>query len=655
MQTLSIDIETYSSIDIKKSGVYKYAAAPDFQVMLFAYSFAGGPVQIIDLTKDKLPESMVYQLTAPHVLKTAFNAAFERTCLSRHLGVELDPAQWDCTMVRAGRAGYPMSLATTAKAINLAQEKMSSGAALIRYFSIPCKPTKANGGRERNLPEHAPEKWQEFMDYCMQDVVVETAIRDVVEKVPVTEFETRLWQLDQKINDKGVEVDMQFVNNALRINADYVENLHTEAVDITGLDNPNSVAQLITWLNDNGEEVETLRKADVKELLTQLESRDICDGNAVRRILEIRQEMAKTSVKKYQAMQDAVGSDGRIRGLLQFYGANRTGRWAGRLVQVQNLPQNHIHDLDLARETVREGDGEWLEMLYGNVPDTLSQLIRTAFVAGEGKRFIVADFSAIEARVIAWFAGEKWRMEVFATHGKIYEASAAQMFKVPIESITKGSDLRQKGKVSELALGYQGGTGALITMGALNMGLTEDELPELVQRWRSANPAIVALWDGLNRAALAAIERPGSIQVSRNQLVKLQVKNGNLYIQLPSGRLLCYVRAKTGLNRFGGRSILYQGMDQTTKQWTQQETYGGKLAENIVQAIARDCLAVAMMRMDEAGYNVIMHVHDEIVMEMLYGAGSTKEVDQIMGEAISWAPGLPLTAESFESEYYKKD
>jgi len=648
MKTLSIDIETFSSVDIKKSGVYPYVESPDFEILLFAYSVDGGPVEIGDMTAWELPASIIRMLLDPTVLKTAYNAAFERLCLSKHLGVVLPVEQWECTMVRAASAGYPLGLGATAKAMGLEQEKDTAGAALIRYFCIPCKPTKTNAGRTRNLPGHAPAKWEDFKEYCRQDVVVEMAIRQRVKDFKMPVFEKQLWFLDQKINDTGIELDQTFMQNAIQINSAYMEKLNTEAVELTGLDNPNSVAQLTGWLADQGEQVETLRKADVKELLEG----DL-EGEA-RRVLEIRQEMSKTSVKKYNAMSYTVCRDSRVRGLLQFYGANRTGRWAGRLVQFQNLPQNHISDLELARNIVRSGDGDLLEMLYGNVPDTLSQLIRTAFVAGEGKRFIVADFSAIEARVIAWLAGERWRLDVFNTHGKIYEASAAQMFKIPIEQITKGSDLRQKGKVAELALGYQGGVGALEAMGALKMGLTAEELPELVAKWRDANPAIVSLWNILNKAGLEAVGKPGKLeQVNRG--IKLKVKNDALYIQLPSGRLLCYVGARITQNRFGSPSIQYKGMDQTTKQWKDLETYGGKLTENIVQAIARDCLADAMLRLDDSGYKIVMHIHDEVVLEVPKGVGSTQEVDEIMSQPISWAEGLPLNADSFETEFYKKD
>lgn len=648
MSTLSIDIETFSSVDIRKSGVYKYVESPDFEILMMAYSVDGDPVQVIDLTKDYPEFWLLKRLTDPKVLKTAYNAAFERTCLAKFFEKPMPAEQWDCTMVRAARAGYPMGLDAAAKAMGLTQEKMDSGKALIRYFSMPCKPTKANGGRTRNLPEYAPEKWNEYMDYCRQDVVVETSIRDRVLSLPVTETEKKLWVLDQKINDTGIELDTHFMGNAIRISEEYMKAMQCEAVSITGLDNPNSVAQLTGWLADQGEQVDTLRKADVKEMLEG----DV-DGE-VRRMLEIRQEMSKTSVKKYTAMREMVCKDSRVKGLLQFYGANRTGRWAGRGVQFQNLPQNHIPDLDLARSVVSAGDGEMLDILYGNVPDTLSQLIRTSFVAGEGKRFIVADFSAIEARVIAWLAGERWRLEVFNTHGKIYEASAAQMFRIPIDQITKGSDLRQKGKVSELALGYQGGVGALEAMGALKMGLTAEELPDLVQKWRDANPAIVQLWYILNKAALSAVGKPGKLE-EVNRGIRLQVKNGSLYIKLPSGRLLSYVNARLGQNRFGSPSILYKGMDQTTKQWKDLETYGGKLTENIVQAIARDCLAEAMLRLDTAGYKIVMHIHDEVVLEVPVDSGSTEEVDGIMSQPIEWAKGLPLTADSFETSFYKKD
>ncbi|GAB1462197.1 DNA polymerase [Pedobacter sp.] len=655
MKTLAIDIETYSSNDLIKSGVYKYVEAPDFAILLFACSIDGKPIEVFDLTKlntdNKVRERsrIVFQaLTDPNVLKTAFNANFERTCISKFFNLILPPEQWECTMVKASMLGLPLSLDAVAKVLKLEDQKDSKGKALIRYFSIPCKPTKANGGRTRNLPEHDPEKWQQFIDYCEQDVRTELAIREKIKFFEIPETERKLWNLDQKINDEGIIIDPVFVENAISLDAINKERLTKEAIEITGLSNPNSAAQLKTWLSDEtGTEVTSLTKEAIPVLLEDTD----CD--TVTRVLNIRQEMAKTSVKKYEAMRKAICEDSCVRGLLQFYGANRTGRWAGRLVQVQNLPQNHLVDLDLARQLVLSNDLEMLEMLYGNVPDTLSQLIRTAFVAPENSRFIVADFSAIEARVIAWLAGEKWRLDVFNTHGKIYEASAAQMFKVPIESVTKGSPLRQKGKVSELALGYQGGPNALIKMGALKQGLTEDELPKLVAMWRNANPAIVRLWDDIEDAAITAVSEGVPVQIMFG--IRFLVERGILFIELPSKRRLAYLKPNLKPSKFGGLSLTYEGMNQTTKQWGVQDTYGGKLVENIVQAIARDCLAEAMLKVDAAGYKIAMTIHDEIVCEMPNDKGSLEEINALMGAPISWAKGLPLTADSYETVYYKKD
>lgn len=658
MKNLAIDIETYSSEDLTKTGVYKYASAEDFEILLFAYAYDDEPVQVIDLASgERMPAQVYGDLINPCVLKTAFNANFEITCIQEavknikppadwRIGY-LPPAQWECTMVKSAMLGLPMNLAGVAQALNLEQQKMSVGRALIRYFSMPCKPTKANGGRTRNLPHHDPEKWELFKEYCKQDVETERAIRYKQTWFTIPEKERELWLLDQRINSTGVLIDRQMVGNAIAMDDEQKEILTAEATELTGLDNPNSPAQLKEWLTDQtGEAVESLTKTAIPELIENSE----CEN--VTRVLELRQEMAKTSTKKYQAMLDAVCPDGRVRGLLQFYGASRTGRWAGRLVQVQNLPQNHLPDLDLARQTVKEGDRELTEMLYGNVPDTLSQLIRTAFVAPEGHRFIVADFSAIEARVTAWIAGEKWRLDVFASHGKIYEASASQMFKVPIESIDKGSPLRQKGKIAELALGYQGGVGALKTMGGERMGLSEDEMQEIVDSWRNANSNIVRLWYDIQGAAMNAISMQGNTIEMRG--CKFKVSRGLLWITLPSGRSLCYAKPSIGKNRFGGDSITYWGINQTTRKWEKQETYGGKLVENIVQAIARDCLAHSMLRLAEEGFKIVMHVHDEVVIEA-DESKTLEEACEIMGEPISWAPGLLLRADGYETKYYMKD
>lgn len=652
MRTLAIDIETYSPVDLAQSGIYPYSESPDFEILLFAYAFDDEPVKIIDIAQgERLPLDVLKALTDPDVQKTAFNAAFERICIGRFFSLDLPIAEWDCTMVRSAMLGLPLSLDAVSRALKLPEEKMVVGKALIRYFSIPCNPTKANGGRSRNLPRHDPGKWELFKRYCIRDVEVERAIRKRVSAYRPTDFERKLWVLDQQINDRGVGLDMDLVESALLIDERTRQALIKEASDITGLPNPNSAVQLKEWLSRETEEtVESLTKEAVSELLPRVSSA------RASRVLQIRRELAKTSVKKYEAMSRAVCRDSRIRGLLQYYGANRTGRWAGRLVQVHNLPQNHLKDLDLARQTVLEKDPQLVELLFGNVPDTLSQLIRTALIAKEGHTFFVADFSAIEARVIAYLAGEKWRLDVFRTHGKIYEASASQMFKVPIESVTKGSPLRQKGKIAELALGYQGGVGALQAMGALKMGVPQEELPELVEGWRAANPAIVKLWDKVNRAATRAVEEQRCVDLGHG--IDFSFENGHLFVKLPSGRRLCYLYARIGKNRFGSPSLLFDGMDQTTKKWGTMETYGGKLVENIVQAVARDCLAVAMMRMDEAGYEIVFHVHDEVISEVEDtpdNADRLRAMCSLMGKPIPWAPGLPLRADGYITKYYKKD
>jgi len=647
MAILSIDIETYSGVDLTKSGVYAYTEAPDFEILLFGYAFDDGPVEIVDLASGEgLPAEVFEALTDPTTIKTAFNANFERTCLAKHFNKPMPPEQWRCTQAHALTLGLPIRLEDVAKALKLKHQKDNAGKALIRYFSIPCKPTKANGRRTRNLPEHASEKWEQFKAYCRQDVEVERAIRERLLQYPMQE--QKLWELDQRINDTGVRIDPVLVKNAIACDTIYQEKLLAEATRLTGLDNPNSVSQLKKWLKEAVDlEVESLNKESVLELLKQTKS------NTVKRVLELRQELAKTSVKKYQAMERAKCRDDRIRGLLQFYGANRTGRWAGRLVQVQNLPQNKLKDLDLARNLLLTGQYDALELLFDSVPVVLSQLIRTAFIPSPGCRFVVADFSAIEARVIAWLAGEKWRMDVFNSHGKIYEASAAQMFKVPVESITKGNPLRQKGKIAELALGYQGSKGALITMGALNMGLTEEELPGLVTTWRQANPAIVRLWQDVENAALTAVreKRPVLIQYG----VVFTYESGILFIRLPSGRRLAYVKPKIEVEeRFNKKGLTYEGYEQG--KWSRLKTYGGKLVENIIQATARDCLAKALLRLDAAMYKIVMHVHDEAVLEVPENNScALEDACEIMARPIEWAPGLPLRADGFECNYYRKD
>ncbi|WP_462425737.1 DNA polymerase [Fusobacterium varium] len=657
MKHLSIDIETYSSVDIKKSGMYKYALSDDFQILLFAYSIDFGEVKIIDLAKGEiLPGEVVSALNDKNIIKHAYNAPFEWWCLNQ-AGYKTEIDQWRDTMFHGLYCGYTAGLGATGTAIGLPQDKKkdTTGKALIKLFCVPCKPTKKNGGRLRNLPHHEPEKWELFKNYCIQDVVTETEIYKRLSNFPVPQEEQELWVLDQKINAYGVKIDTELVKGALSINDIVTAELTEEAIQVTGLDNPNSAAQLGKWLKEKtGQDIENLQKGTVSELIGSLE-----DKEAVR-VLEIRQELAKTSIKKYVAMEEAICPDGRIRGLLQFYGANRTGRWAGRLVQVQNLPRNYLETLDYAREIVKSQDANFLKLVYGNVSDTLSQLIRTAFVPSEGHKFVVADFSAIEARVIAWLAGEQWRQEVFATHGKIYEASASQMFGVPIELIKKGNPeyaLRQKGKVAELALGYGGSSGALIAMGALDMGLEEKELPDVVRRWRNANKRITDLWYGIENAVIKLMETgetQGLKGIIFSREIDLIYGQDFLTIKLPSGRKLFYPKPHLKENRFGSNALHYFGVNQTTKKWEVQETYGGKLVENIVQAISRDCLAVTLKRLESEGLQTVMHIHDEAVIDADLNVDLDK-VCELMGQPIEWAPGLLLKAAGFESSYYMKD
>lgn len=657
MKHLSIDIETYSSVDIKKAGMYKYALSDDFQILLFAYSIDFGEVKIIDLAKGEiLPEVIIAALDDKNIIKHAYNAPFEWWCLNQ-AGYKTEIDQWRDTMFHGLYCGYTAGLGATGTAIGLPQDKKkdTTGKALIKLFCVPCKPTKKNGGRLRNLPHHEPEKWELFKNYCIQDVVTETEIYKRLSNFPVPQEEQELWVLDQKINAYGVKIDTKLVRGALNINDAVTAELTEEAVQVTGLDNPNSAAQLGKWLKEKtGQDIENLQKGTVSELIGSLE-----DKEAVR-VLEIRQELAKTSIKKYIAMEEAICPDGRVRGLLQFYGANRTGRWAGRLVQVQNLPRNYLETLDYAREIVKSQDADFLKLVYGNVSDTLSQLIRTAFVPSEGHKFVVADFSAIEARVIAWLAGEQWRQEVFATHGKIYEASASQMFGVPIELIKKGNPeyaLRQKGKVAELALGYGGSSGALIAMGALDMGLEEKELPDVVRRWRNANKRITDLWYGIENAVIKLMETgetQGLKGIIFSREIDLIYGQDFLTIKLPSGRKLYYPKPHLKENRFGSNALHYFGVNQTTKKWEVQETYGGKLVENIVQAISRDCLAVTLKRLEDEGLQTVMHIHDEAVIDADLNVDLDK-VCELMGQPIEWAPGLLLKAAGFESSYYMKD
>jgi len=656
-QHLSIDIETKSSVDIGKAGLYKYAQSEDFGVLLFAYQIGNQPVEIIDLAMgEQIPVWLQNDLKDPRVIKHAYNAAFEWYCLNR-AGYETPLEQWRCTMVHGLYCGYVAGLEATGKAIGLPQDKqkLSTGKALIRYFCVPCKPTKSNGGRTWNLPKHAPEKWVLFKDYCKQDVVTEHEILKRLRQFPMPEDEIQLWRMDVLMNAFGVKVDMDLIAGALAIDSISTQRLLDEAQTITGLSNPNSTAQLLPWLTENGVDLPNLQKATVTETLDR---EDIPE--TVKRVLRIRQQLGKTSIKKYVAMDTAKGADHRVRGLTQYYGANRTGRWAGRMVQMQNLPRNYLKTLDEARKIVKQRNYEGLKMIYGNVPDTLSQLIRTAFIPSDGHKFVVADFSAIEARVIAWLAGEQWVNEVFATHGRIYEATASQMFHVPVEKIKKGNpeySLRQKGKVATLALGYQGGTNALIAMGALNMGLSEDELPDIVQRWRGANKRICDLWYAVEQTALSVMQtaRPQAI----NGLI-FALEGDMIYgqyfltVQLPSGRKLFYPKPFLQENQFGRMAIHYYNVGQNTRKWEVTSTYGGKMTENIVQAIARDCLAETLKRVAAKGPQVVFHVHDEVIIDAPMDV-TVDEICGLMAEPIPWAPGLILKGAGFESQYYRKD
>lgn len=652
MNTLSIDLETYSEIDIKKCGAYRYAADPSFEVMLFAYSVDYGPVTVIDLMDGvEIPLHIQDAIFDPKVLKTAFNANFERVCLAKHFGKPINPAQWECTMVLAAQIGLPLSLEAVSSVMRLDKAKMKEGKDLIRYFCVPCKPTKVNGGRTRNMPEDSPEKWSRFVEYNRRDVEVENHVRQALQDYRPGGQEHHLWCIDQKINDMGVPVDLTLVRNAIDFDQRFKATLEGEAIALSGLDNPNSVSQVKTWLKETeGVEVESLNKKAMPEVMEQVKSDEARD------FLEIRKELSKSSTKKYDAILRSVCPDGKIRGLFQFYGANRTGRSAGRLVQVQNLPQNHLPDLEVARSLVRNGDYEMLELLYGSVTSTLSELIRTALVPEPGCRFIVSDFSAIEARVIAWFAGEEWVLEEFRNEGKIYEATAANMFGIPKELIKKGNpeyEYRQKGKVAALALGYQGGANALIAMGALNAGIAEEELPTLVQLWRRANKHIVRWWASLEEAAFEALENGRA--TDGIGLVTFRFEDGHLFMDLPSGRSLCYYHAKLGKNRFGNPSIHYEGMNQVTKKWETQDTYGGKLAENAVQGTARDLLMGAIDRLDQVGFDIRMHIHDEVVINEPIGGRTIEEVCEIMGQSVNWAEGLPLRADGYETAFYRKD
>ena len=642
---MGIDIETYSSAPLPKCGVYRYCDAPDFEILLFSYAFDDEPVQTIDLaSSETLPKEAISALGDPNIIKAAYNAQFERVCLSRYLGHWLDPHQWRCTMVMAAYLTLPGRLADAAVALGTTEKKMEEGKDLIRYFSVPCKPTKTNGGRTRNLPADAPEKWAVYKQYNAQDVDTERAIRKALEKYPLPEQEWELYALDQQINDRGVRVDKKLVKNAITVDAAFSQAACQRAKELTGLENPGSVNQLKAWLADQDMPMESLAKKIVQEKAAQT------DG-IVSELLNLRLELSKTSVKKYEAMARCVCRDGRVHGLLQFYGANRTGRWAGRLVQAQNLPQNHLPDLELAREIVKSGDEELLDALFASVPGTLSELIRTAFIPRDGCRFLVADFSAIEARVLAWLANEEWVLEEFRGKGKIYEATASRMFHVPQESIIKGNPnyaYRQKGKQATLSCGYGGGVGALKAMGAK---MPEAEMQPLVDAWRAANPNIVAFWSALDRAARTVIRRKTSAHVGK---VTLYWQDDKMFMRLPSGRNLCYQSPHFTENGFGSDAIGYYAPN-AAGQMVVQETFGGKLAENATQAIARDILAHALLTLEKNGYPVVFHVHDEAVIEKPTGQGSLEEACRLMAIAPDWAKDLPLRADGYECAYYRKD
>ena len=649
MKKLSCDIETFSDVDLIRCGVYKYADSPNFEMLLFAYAVDDGDVHIIDIAGgEELPEEIIQAIKSDTVVKTAYNAQFERVCLSRYLklpeGEYLNPQSWYCTAVQAAELALPLSLADVGSVLGLERQKMTEGKELIKYFCVPCKPTKSNGNRTRNRPCHDINKWETFKKYCMRDVDVERQIADKLKMYPISDEEHRLYVLDQIINDRGVLVDSELAEQAVKLNSIQTAVAVEQAYMITGLENPNSVTQLKQWLKENGVEIESLSKKAVKSLA------DETDGD-VSKMLKLRLLMAKTSVKKYEAVIRSVCSDNRVHGMMRFCGANRTGRWSGNILQPQNLPQNHLPDLTLARDIVKDGDFEMLDMMFGNVPNVLSELIRTVLIPKPNHRFIVADFSAIEARVLAWIAGEQWRIDTFKNGGDIYCASASKMFKVPVEKNGVNGELRQKGKISELACGYGGSVGALKNMGAVEMGVQENELQGLINDWRNANPHIVRFWYEVGNAAMKAIKEKTTVPLGK---LVFAYERGILFIRLPSGRRLSYIKPRIGTNRFGGDSITYMGIN-SAKKWDRLETFGGKLTENIVQGTARDLLANALINAANAGYDTVFHVHDEIICEVPNGYGSVDELCRLMCIKPEWADGLPLNADGFECEYYKKE
>lgn len=646
MNTLSIDIETYSDIPLQKTGVYRYCESPNFEILLFGYSIDSGPVQVVDLAcGEHIPKEVLAALEDDSVIKWAFNAAFERVCLSRYLGYPtgeyLDPESWHCSMVWAATMGLPLSLEGVGAVLGLEKQKLTEGKELIKYFCQPCLPTKANGQRTRNRPFHAPDKWELFKRYNARDVEAEMGIQQKLSKFPVPPQVWEEYDIDQEINDRGVRIDMELVEQAIQMDARSRQELTDAMKRMTALENPNSVQQMKQWLSDNGMETDSLGKKVVAELLKTAPPE-------LAEVLTLRQQLAKSSVRKYQAMEKTVCSDNRARGMFMFYGANRTGRFSGRNIQLQNLPQNHLPDLAEARALVRSGDFDAVKLLYEDVPDTLSQLIRTAFIPRDGAQFLVADFSAIEARVIAWFAGETWRQEVFSTGGDIYCASASQMFKVPVEKHGINGHLRQKGKIAELALGYGGSIGAIKAMGALEMGLTEEELPQLVDAWRQSNPNIVKFWWAVDKAVMEAVRYK---HTTSDYGLTFSCRSGMLFIILPSGRKLAYVKPKVGTNKFGGECITYEGIG-STKKWERLDSYGPKFVENIVQATARDILCYAMRTLRCC--SIVMHIHDELVIEA-DPRMSLEAVCEQMGRTPPWAKGLLLRADGYATPFYKKD
>lgn len=643
MKRLSIDLETYSSVDLGKSGVYKYAESEDFEILLFAYSIDDGEVKVVDLASGEIiPEEILAALSDESVEKWAFNANFERVCLSRFLGKRLKPQGWYCTMIWSAYMGLPLSLEKVGEVLRLDKQKMNEGKALIRYFSIPCKPTKTNGMRTRNLPHHDLKKWSTFKEYNQRDVETEMAIKKKLSAFPMPKTEWENYWIDQNINDRGILIDEVLVDSAIKFDEILREENMDRAIELTGLENPNSPLQLKEWLNKKGLEIDSLAKKDVESALKNAEG-------DIKEVLELRQELSKSSVRKYDAMKNVKGKDSRARGLIQFYGANRTGRYSGRLIQVQNLRRNNLKDLELARSLVKNRDFETMEILYESPSDILSQLIRTAFIPKEGTRFIISDFSAIEARVLAWLAVEQWVLDAFENGEDIYCRTASRMFGVPVEKHGVNGHLRQKGKIATLACGYQGALGALKAMGGIEMGLSEDELQSIVDSWREANPNIVSLWWDID-SVVKRVVKTRTKEEYKNLVISYE--KGILFIELPSKRSLAYPKAKIGTNRFGGESIVYEGIVVGNK-WDKIESYGGKFVENIVQAIARDILAEAMMRLEKKGFNIVMHIHDEVVIES--DSSSIEEINEIMSLVPSWAHGLILDADGFESEFYKKD